>query len=312
MLPLLIGLLSSFFLFLEVFFPFFPSPTFMISFSSPIYLAVGCVDRLCRRGLELYSSWGTSFLREFPDSDIQFFMSANVTLIPGRSNFVPAPMGPAFRSLFEQDFASVRDFLSRQRFAWYIRTTYDVYCYLPNLHSLMRTLISSVNPYTDIVIKGEAMLPRGNKADEVGWVHGGPGWLMSHRAAVEFIKREAALRELNSHCSSGDDVLFGAFVRSLNLTMKDVFSEAFFGFPICKDHYQSFNRQLNFSRIAVRCSRFVGVWHNPTQVAKIAFLHNGHRVNWAVILGRRIIEGAPPWLYLQIRGWDAEFCKSQE
>jgi hypothetical protein len=274
-----------------------------------IYMAIVCVDPRCRRGLDAYSSWGRSFLEEFPGSELQFFHRDNFALVPGRSVCVPGPWDYPYQAVLDQDFASARDFFRRGYFEWYIRTSYDVYCHLPTLRALIGSLERFANPRSDIVVKGEAFRhPPADDPTLIDWIHGGSGWLMSRAAVTAFLVQESEMRKDQE--LMGDDVIFGRSLAALGLLLADVFSGAFQGSPIPETIYEALEQNMNFDAVAVACSRSGESFHPRVRVRDRAFLHNGREVNWAVKLGRRILEEAGERLWLESSANMSWFCRT--
>jgi hypothetical protein len=274
-----------------------------------VYMAVVCVNLHCERGKELDAEWGQEFVRLFPCSKLLYITGELLEF--WTTNVVTVPISPTEQSRVSMPFVfnmgSARHFLEQTDLSWYIRTTYDCFCYLPNFKKWMRKLNSMYNPRTDMVIRGQAIMAGINFL----FVHGGAGWLMSRAAVERYVELEGPLTAAYQGKGYGDDVAYRDFLAMVNITPAQIDTTVFQGSPIRDSDYKALlQANMSMDAVTLPCSHPRALQHSIYKMNEMVFLHNGQPRNWVMEFGKQIIGTAPDNIFVEPQQVDSRICSN--
>jgi hypothetical protein len=274
-----------------------------------LYMGVICVSADCERGKDLWAAWGERFVTESKNSVFRF-----VTALKDGDFWsplhikvrIPANESNSLRHIFYMNLESVQHFVSTTSLPWYVRTTYDCFCYLPNLWKWIAKLNEKYDPYREIVFKGQSIMSK----DEFLFVHGGSGWLLSRRAAQRMIEVEDKLKQMYKNRYFGDDVAIRDFLQLMNISWSQADSTVFQGSAINPIDYEAIvAANMSIARaISLSCPAPEHLMHGIYQLNKLVFMHNGLTRDWAMEIGEQLIRTAPDNIYVEPLYEDSRIC----
>ena len=172
------------------------------------------------------------------------------------------------------------DFIYQTDLPWFLRTTDDVFIYLPNFAKLINLLETIYDPYKDNVLKGHLC---------EYFIHGGSGWLLSRHAVQKIMKKYPTLDNFNLS-NYGDDVQASFIFEELNIPIFRWNNKAFLGSPATTESLQSFSTG-DYSKLSV-CDKPI-----MTRIKDIAVWHCGNQNMECAVHGKEYIENIPENIY---------------
>lgn len=163
-------------------------------------------------------------------------------------------------------FSGLNDFLLNTNVSWFYRSTDDNLILIDRFIPYIRFLSKKYNPLTDIVVKGEVC--------GGGFIHGGPGWILSRKAAELIYENKNKFFDAN-WSTKPDDVHFAQKIKFLNLSAeRDIHEGKFIGVDFSID---SLNRIVNMDyNNLIKCS-------NITNDNKLPYFIKPHHMKKAVV-----------------------------
>ena len=260
----------------------------------PVLYSVLVVSEGNRTRLDTnYKTWGRYVQYTNPESVYMPIAKKNFPPYNIINYTVKGKPGNKYHHLIYGFEAALEYFIKNTTLPWFLRTTDDVFIYFPNFANILHLIEERFDPYKDKVVKGHLI--------KNSYINGGPGWLLSRKAA-EVIYNALPIE---TNPNSADDLIIRDYLNLLNISRKSWHSKGFMA-----------SRFSNVARDRFANRNFTDLppcREHMCRMIDIAVWHAGSKILYPLLFGNEYMKIMPPDMYGYANFWGTlEICKSDQ